>query len=121
MPNPAFHRWGDITREVLNPLLERQLITGDRIMLAHVYLTKGCVVPKHAHENEQMTYIFRGALRFRLGETGDEVIDVAAGDVLHIPGGVPHEAQALEDTLDLDVFSPPREDWLNQSDDYLRA
>jgi len=104
----------------VNDRLSRRLITGDRIMLAHVYLKKGCVVPKHSHENEQLTYILEGALRFRVGEDGAEEIVVRAGEVLHLPSNLPHEAHALEDTLDVDVFSPPREDWLNKTDAYLR-
>jgi quercetin dioxygenase-like cupin family protein len=115
------YRWDDLPREELSPLIGRRLVTGDRIMLAHVYLAKGAIVPKHAHENEQLTYILEGALRFRLGEDGDEVIDVAAGEVLHIPSHVPHSAEALEDTLDVDVFAPPRQDWLDGSDAYLRG
>jgi unsaturated pyranuronate lyase len=114
------HRWDELPREQLKPLLGRRLISGERLMLAHVYLDRGCVVPKHAHENEQLTYILEGTLRFFLGEDGDEVVDVAAGEVLHIPSNLPHAAEALEDTLDLDVFSPPRADWLEGSDDYLR-
>jgi quercetin dioxygenase-like cupin family protein len=114
------HRWDDLPREELNPLIGRRLVTGERMMLAHVYLAQGAVVPKHAHENEQLTYILEGRLRFRLGEDGSEVVDVAAGEVLHIPSHLPHEAEALEDTLDVDVFSPPRQDWLDGSDAYLR-
>jgi quercetin dioxygenase-like cupin family protein len=89
-------------------------------MLAHVYLKKGCIVPRHQLHNEQLTYILEGALRFWIGETGDEVLEVRAGEVLHIPSNVFHKAEALEDTLDVAVFSPPREDWLNKTDDYLR-
>ena len=89
-------------------------------MLAHVYLKKGALVPKHHHENEQLTYILEGALRFRLGDNLDEEVVVSAGEVLHIPSNYPHEAEALEDTLDVDVFSPPRQDWLNKTDNYLR-
>ena len=88
-------------------------------MLAHVYLKKGCVVPKHSHINEQFTYILEGALRFLVGDDREEIV-VRAGEVLHLPSNVPHEANAVEDTLDLDVFYPPREDWLNKTDDYLR-
>jgi unsaturated pyranuronate lyase len=123
MPEPGsavFHRWEDIPREKLNDLLERRLVTGERIMLAHVYLKKGCVVPKHAHENEQMTYILEGALRFWLGEDGSRELVVRSGEVLFIPSNLPHKAEALEDTVDLDVFSPPRQDWLDKTDDYLR-
>ena len=107
-------------KEQVNDLLSRRLITGDRMMLAHVYLTKGCIVPKHSHDNEQITYILEGALRFKLGEDQQEVVLVSAGEVLHIPSNLPHEAEAVEDTLDVDVFSPPRADWLNKSDSYLR-
>ena len=116
----TWHRWEEIPKERLSGSLERRLITGERIMLAHVYLNKGCIVPKHAHENEQFTYILEGALRFRLGDDGQEEVVVRAGEVLHIPSNVPHQAEALEDTLDVDVFSPPRQDWLDKTDDYLR-
>jgi quercetin dioxygenase-like cupin family protein len=114
------HRWEDMPKERVNDLLDRRLITGDRMMLAHVYLKKGCIVPKHSHENEQLTYILEGALRFKLGDDQHETLVVNAGEVLHIPSNVPHEAEALEDTLDVDVFSPPRADWLNKTDSYLR-
>jgi len=89
------------------------------MMIAHVYLAKGAIVPLHSHHNEQITYILEGTLRFTLGE-GDETIDVSAGEVLTIPAHVPHMAEALEDTLDVDVFHPPRQDWLDGSDAYLR-
>jgi quercetin dioxygenase-like cupin family protein len=88
------------------------------MMIAHVYLTKGAIVPEHAHHNEQITYILEGLLRFFLP---DETIDVGAGEVLTIPAHLPHRAEALEDTLDVDVFHPPRSDWLDGSDAYLRA
>jgi quercetin dioxygenase-like cupin family protein len=114
------HRWESMPRERVNDLLERRLVTGERMMLAHVYLKKGCIVPKHSHENEQLTYILEGALRFWIGEGEEETLVVSAGEVLHIPGNVPHKAEALEDTLDVDVFSPPRQDWLDKSDAYLR-
>lgn len=114
------HRWADIPKEKLSDVLDRKLITGDRMMLAHVYLKKGGVVPRHAHENEQITYILEGGLRFWIGADESQVIDVLAGEVLHIPSHVPHKAEALEDTLDVDIFSPPRQDWLDKTDDYLR-
>ena len=114
-----WYRWDQMPREELHDRLSRRLITGDQVMLAHVYLKKGCVVPKHSHENEQFTYIVEGALRFLVGEEADEIV-VRAGEVLHLPANVPHEAHALEDTLDVDIFYPPREDWLNKTDDYLR-
>jgi quercetin dioxygenase-like cupin family protein len=114
------YRWDEMPLETVSPMLDRRLITGDRMMLAHVYLKKGCVVPKHSHENEQFTYILEGALRFWIGEDGAEEVVVRAGEVLHIPSNVPHKAEALEDTLDVDVFDPPRQDWLDKTDAYLR-
>ena len=116
-----FHRWEDLPREELNPLLARRLVTGERIMLAHVYLKKGCIVPTHSHENEQLTYVLEGALRFWLGEDGGDERVIRSGEVLVIPSGLPHKAEALEDTLDVDIFSPPRQDWLDRTDDYLRG
>ena len=123
MPETAvrFTRWDDVPRERVTDLLDRKLITGERIMLAHVFLKKGCIVPKHSHENEQFTYIIQGALRFWIGDDGSEQIDVRSGEVLHLPSNVPHKAEALEDTLDMDVFSPPRQDWLDKTDAYLRT
>ena len=114
------YRWDDLPKEELKPDLHRRLISGERVMVAHVHLDQGCVVPKHAHENEQLTYILEGVLRFWLGDDESEVIDVAAGEVLHIPSNLPHKAEALEQTLDVDIFSPPRQDWLDGSDVYLR-
>ncbi|MGH3065413.1 MAG: cupin domain-containing protein [Gaiellaceae bacterium] len=114
------YRWSDLPREEVNPQLSRRLISGERLMLTNVYLDKGCIVPKHSHENEQLTWIVEGVLRFWLGEDESEVVDVAAGEVLHIPSNVPHKAEALETTLDVDIFSPPRQDWLDGSDAYLR-
>ena len=114
------YRWDDMPKERVSDTLERRLITGDRMMLAHVYLAKGCVVPKHSHANEQLTYILEGALHFFLGEDQAEEVIVRAGEVLHIPSNLPHKAVALEDTLDVDIFDPPREDWLNKTDSYLR-
>ena len=117
----TFYRWNDIPKEPLSDVLDRKLITADRMMLAHVYLKKGCIVPRHSHENEQLTYILEGGLRFWIGADEAQVIDVLAGEVLQIPSHVPHKALALEDTLDVDIFSPPRQDWLDKTDDYLRG
>ena len=101
-------------------MLDRRLITGDRMMLAHVYLKKGCIVPQHSHDNEQITYILEGALKFWIGADRAQEVIVRAGEVLHIPSNVPHMAEALEDTLDVDIFDPPRQDWLDKTDSYLR-
>jgi quercetin dioxygenase-like cupin family protein len=116
----TWHRWDDMPKEKVNDLLERRLITGDRMMLAHVYLKKGCLVPMHRHENEQLTYVLEGRLDFTIGEDRSRQISVGAGEVLFLPSNVPHEALAAEDTLDVDVFSPPRQDWLAKTDAYLR-
>ena len=116
----SFYRWDSMKKERVSDMLERRLITADRMMLAHVYLKKGCIVPKHSHENEQLTYILEGALKFKIGDDGAEEIVVSAGEVLLIPSNIPHMAEALEETLDVDVFSPPRQDWLDKKDDYLR-
>ena len=116
----TWYRWEEMPREQVSPMLDRKLITGERMMMAHVYLKKGCVVPRHQHENEQLTYILDGALRFWIGADEKQEVILRAGEVLHIPSMVWHKAEAIEDTLDLDVFSPPRQDWLDKTDAYLR-
>jgi len=110
--------WSAVELEDLNPLLQRQLVVGQNIMLARVLLKKGCVVPLHSHHNEQITYILEGALKFWID--GKEIV-VNAGEVLTIPPHIPHKAEALVDTVDLDVFNPPREDWISKTDKYLRG
>ena len=115
------YRWDDLPKEALKPGLERRLVSTERMMLAHVYFEQGASVPTHAHENEQLTYILEGVLRFWLGEEESDVVDVAAGEVLHIPSLLPHRAEALERTLDVDIFCPPRQDWLDGSDAYIRS
>lgn len=122
MPTPTnvtFFRWADMAKEKVTDQISRRLVTGQAMMLAHVYLDKGAIVPKHQHHNEQLTYILKGALRFWIGDDQKQVLDVREGEVLHIPSNVWHKAEALEDTLDVDVFSPPREDWLNHTDSYF--
>jgi Uncharacterized conserved protein, contains double-stranded beta-helix domain len=110
--------WHMIPLEDLNPLLQRQFVVGQEIMLARVLLKKGCIVPEHSHHNEQLTYIVEGALKFYID--GKEIV-VHAGEVLCIPSNMPHKAEAMEDTVDLDVFAPPRADWINKTDQYLRG
>jgi quercetin dioxygenase-like cupin family protein len=114
------YRWKDLPAEPLKGGISRRLITGKGVMIAHVYLKKGDDVPQHAHENEQITYILEGALHFWLGPRGDQEVTVLAGEVLVIPSNLEHRALALEDTLDVDVFNPPRQDWLDGTDAYLR-
>jgi quercetin dioxygenase-like cupin family protein len=116
----AHYRWDDLPAEPLKGGITRRLITGKGVMIAHVYLKKGDDVPQHSHENEQITYILEGALHFWLGPEGDQELTVRAGEVLVIPSNLAHRALALEDTLDVDVFNPPRQDWLNGTDAYLR-
>jgi quercetin dioxygenase-like cupin family protein len=106
--------------ETLKGTLTRKLISSERMMIAHVYFKKGDDVPQHHHENEQITYILSGALHFWFGADGKDEITVRAGEVVVIPSNVPHRALALEDTLDVDVFNPPRQDWLSGTDAYLR-
>lgn len=122
MAEAALYRWNEIEKEPLNPLLTRQFVSGTQAMLARIELKKGCVVPTHAHANEQIAYVESGVLVFRLGYPGEEeqVHTVRAGEVLVIPGGLPHSAEALEDTVDFDLFAPPRQDWLDKDDSYLR-
>ena len=109
--------WSSVAVENLNPLLGLHFIVGQNIMLARVLLKKGCIVPEHSHPNEQVTFILEGALKFRID--GKEVV-VNAGEVLTIPPNMPHAAEAMEDTVDLDVFDPPRADWMNRTNAYLR-
>jgi quercetin dioxygenase-like cupin family protein len=111
------YTWDEMEKEVLSPTIARKIVTGEKAMVAQVFLAKDAVVPEHHHESEQITYILEGALEFHL--EGKTVV-VSAGQVLRIPSNVPHMAIALEDTLDLDIFSPIRHDWLKKDDAYLR-
>ena len=110
-------RLQDMPVEHLNPLMDRQLVAGERTMLARIILRKGSIVPQHSHDNEQITYVLEGALKFVI--EGKELI-VRSGEILVIPSNMPHSAEALEDTVDLDIFCPPREDWIRGTDAYLR-
>jgi quercetin dioxygenase-like cupin family protein len=111
-------RWTEVQKEAMNPLIDRQMIVGEKVMMARVFLRQGAVVPEHRHESEQHTFVLSGALQF--GIEGRTVV-VRTGEVLVIPSWVPHSAVALEDTDDLDVFSPLRDDWLRGDDAYLRG
>ena len=114
-------RWSDIPATQLNPLLTRQFVTGSQAMFARIELKKGCVVPRHQHPNEQISHITQGALRFLLGEDGAVVEHIIReGEILVIPGNVPNSAEALEDTINFDIFAPPRHDWISGDDAYLR-
>ncbi len=112
------YRWEEVPHEDMSPSLARRVIHGQRLTLARVYLKKGCQVPLHSHENEQISNVIEGRLRFEVG--GEEKI-VGAGELIHIPPHVPHLAEALDDTVCLDIFNPLREDWLRGDDAYLRG
>ena len=105
----TLYRWDELALEKVTEMISRKIVTGEREMLSQIYLKKGALVPMHSHESEQMTYVLQGALRYVID--GEE-ITVREGEVLHIPSGVEHQAEALEDTFELDVFSPIRADWL---------
>jgi len=113
MAGISLHRWDEIALEKVTEMISRKIVSGDREMLAQIYLKRGALVPLHAHDSEQMTYILQGALRVVV--EGEEII-VREGEVLHIPSGTPHQSEALEDTLELDVFSPIRAEWLDAGD-----
>jgi quercetin dioxygenase-like cupin family protein len=113
MPSARLHRWDEIALEKVTEMMSQKIIAGEREMLAQIYLKRGALIPMHTHDSEQMTYILQGSLRFLVG--GEELI-VREGEVLHIPANVSHQAEALEDTFELDVFSPARADWLRDLD-----
>ena len=110
------YRWDEIEQEKVTEMLSRKIVTGEKEMVAQIYLKSGCVVPRHSHESEQMTYVLQGALKFVIN--GEELV-VHEGEILHIPSWVEHQAIALEDTFELDVFSPIRQDWLDKTDAYF--
>jgi quercetin dioxygenase-like cupin family protein len=112
----SLYRWDELALEKVTEMISRKIVTGEREMIAQVYLKKGALVPMHSHESEQMTYVLQGALKFLIG--GEE-ITVREGEVLHIPSWVEHQAEALDDTFELDVFSPIRQDWLDHTDTYF--
>ena len=113
----SLYRWDELELEKVTEMISRKIVTGEREMLAQIYLKKGAVVPMHNHESEQITYVLQGALKFLIG--GEE-ITVREGEVLHIPSWVEHQAEALDDTFELDLFSPIRQDWLDHTDAYFQ-
>ena len=117
----AIHtRWDDIQLEKMRGTIEKRFVHTDSVMLAQVYLKRGDFVPRHAHHNEQLTYVLTGALEFWLGDSDEQHIVVNAGEVLTIPRNLSHRAIALADSFELDIFNPPRQDWIEKTDDYLR-
>jgi len=116
-PSVRLHRWDEIALEKVTEVISRKIVTGEKEMLSQIYLKRGAVVPMHKHEAEQLTYVLQGSIRFLVG---GEDVTVREGEVLLIPSWVEHQAEALDDTLTLDIFSPIRHDWLNGTDDYFR-
>ena len=114
MASPRLHRWDEIALEKITEMMSQKIVAGDREMLAQTYLKRGALVPLHAHDSEQMTYVLQGALRFVVA--GEEII-VREGEVLHIPAGTRHQVEALEDTFELDFFSPIRSEWVDRAEE----
>ncbi len=122
MENSArLFKWSEIPYEQLSEHIERRFVHGESIMLAQLRLARGAIVPLHSHHNEQVSYILEGALKFWIGAEDGEEIVVGAGEIIHLPAHLPHKAEAIEDCVALDLFSPPREDWINRDDAYLRG
>jgi quercetin dioxygenase-like cupin family protein len=111
------HRWDSIDREVLSPRIARQVVHSARMTTARIYISKGGVVPRHSHDNEQISHILEGRLRF---EFDGATIEAGPGEIVEIPPNEPHAVTALEDSLAMDVFAPVRQDWLSGDDAYLR-
>jgi quercetin dioxygenase-like cupin family protein len=118
MPEAIHYRWSDVPSEAVNPSTMRRYVTGERVTVARFELTRGGLVPRHAHMNEQVTCVLSGALRFKF--EGQEIV-VRAGEVVQIPGMLAHEVDVIEDAIVIDVFSPVRRDWIEKTDDYFRA
>ena len=113
--------WDAIELETVNPHMRRRIVTGERMTVARIYFKDGFLVPLHSHENEQITQVISGVLRFTFGDEHGETIDVGPGDVVVIPPHVPHQALCIGEVEEMDMWSPRREDWLNKTDDYLRG
>jgi unsaturated pyranuronate lyase len=112
--------WDDVELETVNPHMARRIVTGERLTVARIYFKDGFLVPKHSHQQEQVTQVVSGGMRFRLGDDLETTIDLGPGDVIVIPSNVPHEALCMGDVEEMDTWSPRRDDWLNKTDDYLR-
>ncbi|MEX0273944.1 MAG: cupin domain-containing protein [Flavobacteriaceae bacterium] len=113
-------KWSDVPVEQVNPKMQRQMIYGDTIMIARMKFKDGFLVPLHSHENEQVTQVQKGTIRFWFGANRERTMDVHAGESVVIPGNLPHEALMIGDVEETDTFAPPRKDWLDGTDDYLK-
>jgi quercetin dioxygenase-like cupin family protein len=112
--------WDEIPIEEVTPLMKRQIVAGNKMMIARMKFKDGFLVPLHSHENEQITNVISGTIRFWFGENKEQEMELNAGDVIVIPGHLPHEALMIGDVEEIDSWAPPRSDWLDGSDDYLR-
>ena len=119
--NVELLQWDDIPMETVNPMMRRQIITGELMTVAKIYFKDGFLVPMHSHHNEQITQVISGLLSFRIGDEGEQKIDVGPGQTIVIPANIPHEALVVGDVVEMDMWAPRRDDWLNQTDDYLRG
>jgi quercetin dioxygenase-like cupin family protein len=122
MAEPKFQQmaWDQVELESVNPQMKRRIVTGERLTIARIYFKDGFRVPLHSHEQEQVTQVISGVLRFWLGANREKTLDLGPGDVIVIPSNVPHEALCIGDVEEMDTWSPRRDDWLNKTDDYLR-
>ncbi len=112
--------WNEVPAEQVNPSMKRKMIYGEQVMIAKIKLKDGFVVPLHSHENEQITEVVQGTIRFWFGANGEQQLDVHAGESVVIPGNLPHKALMIGDVEEIDIFAPPRQDWLTGTDDYLK-
>ena len=113
--------WDNVELETVNPHMQRRIVTGERMTVARIYLKKGFLVPLHSHVHEQITQVISGRMRFAFGDDRSEVVEYGPGDVVVIPSNLPHEALCLSDVEEMDMWTPRRDDWLDDSDDYLRG
>ncbi|CAO3428253.1 cupin domain-containing protein [Azospirillum endophyticum] len=113
--------WSDLPSEHLRGSITRRFVTSETVMVGEVKFRKGDTVPRHSHPNEQFTHVISGALKFAFGDEGEQEIVVGAGEIVVIPSGLPHSVEALEDTLEYDIFNPPRQDWIDPSSGFLRG
>lgn len=112
--------WKDVKNEEVTPSMHRKIIAGEKVMMAKMKFKDGFEVPLHSHHNEQITQVISGTIRFWLGESESEIVDLHPGDVLVIPPHLPHKARMIGDVEEIDIWSPPRQDWIDGTDDYLR-
>lgn len=112
--------WDEVEVETVNPAMQRQVVTGERMTVARIWFKSGFRVPLHSHEHEQITQVVRGRMRFHFGADRSETLEIGAGQLVVIPPHLPHEALCIGDVEEIDMWSPRRDDWLDGTDDYLR-